>query len=260
MLVFIGCDRWSRATILSCALVSIALAACAQPESAAGKSPAQTPDLGGALLSDPTVGPVYAVLADSFPAEWKTFLSTAEDVLSKGGDLGEAGAIAGEQLDIAMQVHAPAILNAPTEPLLDNLAARTQLIRTLQKENIQFCADYGRGLPLPNGSLLSDQAFADNWAATGAYYKALAAARQTPQRRLVLTAAAQQNFAATLDTTVEALHITTPATSTEPQSICAHSRAYLEALGAIPRDDAATILARDLMKGYDRARQPPPPP
>ena len=256
--MFIHFDKCSRAVILSCALVSMGLLACGQPETAKAKSGAQISDLGGALLADPTVGPVYTVIEESFPAEWKGFLATAEDVLSNGGGLGEAGAKAGEQLDIAMQVYAPAILNAPTEALWDNLTARTRLIRTLQKENAQFCADYGRGLPLPNGSLLSDQAFADSWAAKGSYYKALAAGRRTPQARPVLTAAAQQNFADKLKTTVEALHITTPATSTEPQSICAHSRAYLEALGEIPRDDAATILARELMKGYERVRRLPP--
>lgn len=241
--------RWQRFAPLA-AVAAMAIIGCS-----AKPADEDVPPLNATaveFISDPLSGAAYTALYEHFPAEFAAFIKAVDEKHAAGLSKFDATVQAWDVLAPAINRHAPLILHAPNDRLMANIRARDEMITGLEQQGAALCANYG-----VDGSIavdqISDASLTHYWTGQATWFQALGAARLQPIERPTLTPEAQTAFGEKMTETFNEMQAArTNPTKTERD--CDRSRAFIHTLTLVPPDDAGTLLARELMKTYDKLK------
>lgn len=204
--------------------------------------------------------PMYIALSENFPTEWATMRREMAADIKSTMSVGELNARAHARSRAFVLQQAPATSSAPTAALVNLLAAETDFVAQLQRENTQYCADFGtRGLQ--PGIQLSPAARQKLGVAGGARILAIRQGLDSPQVRGPMT---DEDSSALLDR-MEA-NGTSEATfgafdnsgGASPEAQCEGTVQLYRAMGQLPPEQSARVFSGIELEAARAATVPAP--
>lgn len=204
--------------------------------------------------------PMFSALAKNFPTEWATMRGEMGADMKSGKSEGELNARAHARSRAFMLERLSAAASAPTAALTSVITTDADLVSRLQRENIQYCADFGtRGLQ--PGIELSPATMQKVMISGGNRIIAIRQGLDSPQRR---GRATDDDYAALLDrmlangTSDATLGAFENTATASPEMLCEGTVQIYRAMTELPPEQGARIFSEVTLAPANAASGPTP--